>query len=286
MITVVIPAYNEQESVGRTVEEMRAALAAAGEREVDLVVVDDGSQDGTAAEAEAAGARVVSHPHNLGYGRSLKDGIAAGRYDTVLICDADGSYGLERLPELLAARARGFELVVGMREGYRESPLKALLRWALKLLVEFTTGRRIPDVNSGLRLFSRADSMPRFRHLSDTFSFTTSQTLAYLMSNQFVAYVPVAYRRRVGRSKVRLARDSLRTLQFICQAILIYNPVKLFLVLAAAAVGLGLVCLAAALLAPWPLGFGLAVGAALVALLLVGLGFVADLLRMLLGPSA
>ncbi len=285
MISVVLPAYNEQGAVAATLAELKTTLEAAVLTPLELVVVDDGSTDGTGAAAEAAGARVITHPQNIGYGRSLKDGIRAAQYDTIVICDADGSYPAEEIPAMVAEHRRGIQMVVGARRavGHSEGLFKGAMRFVLKSLVEFTAGRNIPDVNSGLRVFSKAEVTPYFRHLSDRFSFTTSQTLAYLLSHRTVLYRPIAYRPRIGKSKVNLFRDSLRTLQYISQAILIYNPIKLFLVLAAVAGLLGVGCLALGLFSPWRAGLECAVASALTSLLLVGLGFVTDTVRMLLG---
>lgn len=284
MISVVLPAFNEQGAIAATLAELKATLEDAGLTPFELVVVDDGSTDGSGAVAAAAGARVITHPQNTGYGRSLKDGIRAAQFDTIVICDADGSYPAEEIPAMVAEHRRGIQMVVGARRavGHREGLVKGLLRFILKSLVEFTAGRGIPDVNSGLRVFSRADILPFFRHLSDRFSFTTSQTLAYLLTHHTVVYRPISYRPRVGESKVNLWRDSLRTLQYISQAILIYNPIKLFLVLAAMAGVMGFGCLALGLLTPWRSGLECAVASALTSLLLVGLGFLTDTVRMLL----
>lgn len=284
MISVVLPAFNEQGAMAGTIAELAAMLEKAQLTPFEILVVDDGSTDGTGQEAEAAGARLISHPQNIGYGRSLKDGITAARYDIIVICDADGSYPAEEIPRMVAEHRRGIQMVVGARRavGHREGPFKSMLRFVLKSLVEFTAGRHIPDVNSGLRVFSRAEVMPYFRHLSDRFSFTTSQTLAYLLSHCSVVYLPIVYRPRIGKSKVNLWRDSLRTLQYISQAILIYNPIKLFLVLAGMAAILGVGCLTLGLLTPWRAGLAGAVASALTALVLVGLGFVTDAMRMLL----
>lgn len=284
MISVVLPAFNEQGAMASTIAELAAMLEKAQLTPFEILVVDDGSTDGTGREAEAAGARLISHPQNIGYGRSLKDGITAARYDTIVICDADGSYPAEEIPRMVAEHRRGIQMVVGARRavGHREGLFKSMLRFVLKSLVEFTAGRRIPDVNSGLRVFSRSEVMPYFRHLSDRFSFTTSQTLAYLLSHCSVVYLPIVYRPRIGKSKVNLLRDSLRTLQYISQAILIYNPIKLFLVLAGIAAILGVGCLTLGLLTPWRAGLAGAVASALTALVLVGLGFVTDAMRMLL----
>src|SRR5713101_1036682 len=97
MISVVIPALNEQDQIGETVTRVRAVLSADGFDAYEIVVVDDGSSDETGARAEQAGARVLRHPHNVGYGRSLKDGIRAARYETIVISDADGTYPIEAI---------------------------------------------------------------------------------------------------------------------------------------------------------------------------------------------
>jgi len=285
MISIVIPAYNEASAIGRTLDEVRAALATDGPSSYEIVVVDDGSSDRTGSVAAAAGARVISHPANAGYGRSLKDGIGAAQHETIVIIDADGTYPATAIPRLVTDLDRGFDLVVGARTGVRlrDSWLKAPLRRVLTFLVEFTTGREVPDVNSGLRAFRRSAIMPYFPQLCDTFSFTTSMTLAYLLTGRFVAHVPIDYLERVGTTKVRLFRDSLRTLQYIVQGIVYYNPVKMFLLLAGGAVAVGLT--AALLLALAGNGFAsfsIAVLAVLTAVLVFALGLVADLLRQIL----
>ena len=281
MISVVIPAFNEEASMRPTLERLRA-LPAFDNWEV--LVVDDGSSDRTSEVAAALGARVLRHPDNLGYGRALKTGIAAATHDTIVIMDADGTYDPGDIPRLVAAHAHGFDMVVGLRSDVhlKESSFKTGLRWVLTRLVEFTAGRRVPDVNSGLRVFSRATIQPYFGQLCDTFSFTTSQTLAYMMTARFVSFVPITYGTRHGRSKVRLFRDALRTLQYIVQSILYYNPIKLFL-LAAGFSALFTVALAivAVTVSTTTALIVLAIGSA-ASMLLFGLGLVADLLRQIM----
>ena len=159
MISVVIPAFNKAGAIRRTVEDVHAAL---GATEHEILVVDDGCTDATAEQAAAAGARVVPHLYNMGYGAALKTGIRAARFDTIAITDADGTYPNNELPRLISEMQRGFSMVVAARTGqhYRESVVKTPLRSVLKWLVEFTTGSRIPDVNSGLRVLSRTEVMP------------------------------------------------------------------------------------------------------------------------------
>ena len=238
-ISLVIPAYNEEDGILSTVAEAKAVLGGMAELGAwEIVVVDDGSADRTAEVlAGIEGVRVVRHPHNGGYGRALKSGMTAARYDTVVMTDADLTYPLDELPHMLALYKKGFDLVVGARTGreYRQTVIKAPLRSVLRWLVEYTTGRQILDINSGFRVLNKNTVANYFPHLCDTFSFTTSMTLSYMMTGRFVAYHPIPYRERIGKTKVRMLRDSLRTLQYIAQATVYYNPLKIFVLMAAIA---------------------------------------------------
>jgi glycosyltransferase involved in cell wall biosynthesis len=283
MISIVIPAYNEENSIGGTIEELRGVLSE-HDSELEVLVVDDGSEDATASVAAEHGATVVANPHNVGYGRALKRGIREARYDTICIIDADLTYPAAAIPELLAEFDKGFDMVVGERTGhhYQGSAIKGPLRKVLQMLVEFAASRKVPDANSGLRIFSRKTITPHLDHLSDVFSFTTSLTLAYMMTGLFVKFLPIDYHARVGATKVRLLKDSIRTLLFICRAIMYYNPLKIFLLFSfgcvlAAVVGFTL-ALATGLTAP----YYLSIGAILMAILMFGVGLVAELLRQIL----
>ena len=282
MITVVLPAFNEKEAIAETIRGIRSTLEQASIKSFEILVIDDGSADGTGALAESEGARVIRHPENIGYGRSLKDGIEAARNDTIVITDADGSYPVDRIPDLLREYEKGFDMVVGARQNHRDWFGKALMRRALRWLVEYTAGRRIPDVNSGLRVFSRRESIPHFNTLCDTFSFTTSLTLAYAMSSRFVAYVPIEYKARKGRSKIRLFSDSAKTLQYIIQTIIYHNPLKIFLLFSVICVLLATIGFVGSATLGLQSGFLLGIGGLLVALLVFSLGLLADLLKQIL----
>lgn len=284
MISLIIPALNEADGIAATIQVAQAVFAEAGWSDCEVVVVDDGSDDGTGAIAASLGARVVRHPVRAGYGRSLKDGITAARHDLVAIADADGTYPLDQLPRMVAEMDKGFDMVVGARTGkqYRESVIKAPLRMVLKFLVEFTAGRKIEDINSGLRVFRRSGIMPYFSHLCDTFSFTTSMTLAYLMTGKFITHLPIPYHQRIGKTKVRLFRDALVTMQYIVQAILYYNPIKLFIVMcgliwAVSALGLSLSGIFGI-----TAGYYVCVGGFLVSIVVFAIGLLADLLRQIM----
>jgi glycosyltransferase involved in cell wall biosynthesis len=287
MISVVVPALNERDAIQDTVRRAHAVFEHSGIGPYEIIVVDDGSSDDTGEIARTAGARVIRHPHNVGYGRSLKDGIIAATHDIIVISDADGSYPIEVIPDLVKIYCEGFDMVVGARTGtfYRESAIKSPLRWILKAIVEFTANRDIPDINSGLRVFSKTTSLTYFEQLSNTFSFTTSLTLAYMMNSKFVQYHGIEYHERVGRSKVRLLRDSIRTLQYILEVATYYNPLKIF--------GLfGFICLMMAMLS-FGLGvvlqlgsaFVLGVGAILLGILVFAMGLLAVLLKQIMNRA-
>lgn len=283
MISVVIPALNERGAIAETVERVRTVLS--GQQHVfEIVLVDDGSNDGTGELAKAAGARVLVHPHNVGYGRSLKDGIRAASYDTIVIADADGSYPIEDIPALLALYDKGFDMVVGARSGkhYRESVIKQPLRAVLKYIVEFTASRKIPDINSGLRVFDRRTALPFFNHVSDAFSFTTSLTLAYMMNSKFVTYHPIDYHERVGRSKVRLLRDSTRTLQYILEAATYYNPLKIFMFFSTVCLLLAVAAVVGGVVFQLTSAFLLGVGAILLGIMVMAMGLLATLLKQIM----
>ncbi|MFV0445777.1 MAG: glycosyltransferase family 2 protein [Planctomycetaceae bacterium] len=230
--TIVIPAYNEAGAIGGVIRQLQEVLHRDG-IEGEILVVVDGATDDTATEAKSAGARVIEHPRNAGYGRSLKTGILAATHDLIAITDADGTYPAERIPELLKLAER-FDMVVGERTGvhYQGTLAKQLGRIVFRWLSEFAAGQRIPDINSGLRVFRRSDIVPYFPVISAGFSFTTTCTLVYLLNGLFVEYRPVEYHQRHGQSKVHHLRDSLRALQIIVEAILRCNPIKMFLLLA------------------------------------------------------
>lgn len=237
-VSIVIPAFNEEAAIGPVLDAMQALLL-----DCEIIVVDDGSNDATARIARQHGARVIRHAVNRGYGRSMKDGIDAASSDIVVTSDADGTYPVDSIPILIAKFEEGFDMVVGARQGaaYRGSFFKMILRMILKTIVEFASGRRIPDVNSGFRVLRKSTAVPFFPDICDGFSFTTTLTLVFLLTNRAVEYVPVPYHSRVGTSKVRMLHDSLRTLQYITECIVRYNPLKLFLLLSIVTLLTGLI---------------------------------------------
>ena len=239
-VSFVIPAFNEEAAIPVVLESIQRVVKEQG-LEAECIVVDDGSTDQTAAVAASHGARVISIPMNVGYGTALKRGIEAAANSRIVITDADGSYPVDHTPELLK-RLERFDLVIGRRTGttYYRSLVTYPFRLAYLLLVWFVVGRRVPDPNSGFRAFRREAVQPV---MCAGFSFSTSMTTLFLLSGRTVDYVPIPYHRRIGKSKIRFVRDMLRTGQILCSVILLYNPIKLFVLLSGATglVGAGLV---------------------------------------------
>lgn len=241
-VSVVLPAYDEGEAVGRVVAALRNVLDRS-DLPHEVVVVDDGSTDDTAARAERAGARVLAHRGNRGYGAALKTGIRHARHPIVCIVDADLTYPVERIPELVRRLTDGpADMVVGDRSGSGSAIPRARrpAKWVIGRLGELVAGESIPDLNSGLRAFRRDIALQFFSLLPDGFSLTTTITLAMLSNGYLVEYVPVEYRPRVGRSKIRPVRDTLGFLELVLRIALYFAPLKVFVPLSATLMLIGL----------------------------------------------
>lgn len=228
-VSVVIPAYNEEKGIGPVLAELARTMKATGWR-YEIIVVDDGSSDTTAAVARESGVRVISHKANRGYGAALKSGIRAAAMPWILITDADGTYPSSAIPAILEATP-GHEMVVGARIGENvQGPiLRRPARWILRKLATYLSETDIPDLNSGLRIFRRDRAIQFFPILPRGFSFTTSITLALLCNDMQVAYLPIDYAHRTGRSKIRPIRDMVNFLLLIHRVVLYFNPLKIFL---------------------------------------------------------
>lgn len=230
-LTVIIPAYNEQDSVVGTVTQICRVLDEAG-GEFEVLVVDDRSTDATLErllDVEHPRLRVLRHGRNRGYGAALKTGILAARTPLIAITDADGTYPNQRIPEL-AARMGEQAMVVGARTGgnVHIPLLRRPPKWVIGVLANYLSQCRIPDLNSGLRVMRREVLLGYLHILPDGFSFTTTITLALLTRGEEVEFVPIDYAKRVGRSKIRPIRDTLNFVQLIIRTVLLFEPLRVF----------------------------------------------------------
>ena len=227
-VTVLVPAFNEEGAVGREVAEIRRVLVGAGIPH-EITVVDDGSTDETATRAVAAGARVLRHLENCGYGAALKTGIMAARHEILVITDADGTYPVDQIPNLLEA-LKVADMAVGARTGTNvQIPLiRRPAKWILGLVANLVAGQRIPDLNSGLRAFRRDTVEQYFSVLSNQFSFTTTVTLALLADGYRVTYHPIDYSVRIGKSKIT-PRHFMDFLVLVLRMAMLFQPLRVFL---------------------------------------------------------
>ncbi|ARJ66567.1 hypothetical protein WV31_13255 [Magnetospirillum sp. ME-1] len=281
-LSYLIPAYNEEHSIGTTIERLKSILSTL-DMPWEIVIINDGSRDGTLAAAQAHdGVRVVSHPTNIGYGSALKAGICAARHQWIGIVDADDTYDIEQIPTLVEQMRAGFDMVVAARSNVLDldRPVKRQFRRLLIAFLNLVIGARIEDPNSGFRIFTRDLAMTFFPFLCNTFSFTTSLTVFALGERYFVKYVPLPYFKRSGKSKVRHFRDSLRMMQLVLQGITFFNPIKFYLMMV---VGLlvGFLVPSAILLSQGagPLA-ALWFGFGAVSALMIGLGVLGDIIRI------
>lgn len=227
--TIIIPAYNEEDSIGPVVERVQAVMAESGLRH-QLLVVDDGSTDRTAEVVRARGVPVLHHPSNRGYGAAVKAGVRHAQHEVVVITDADGTYPAEEIPRLVELMAN-CDMVVGARVGDEvQIPLaRRPAKWFINALANYFARTRIPDLNSGLRAFRKSVALRFYPILPDGFSLTTTITLAMLANGYLVEYVPISYHRRVGRSKIRPVHDTVGFILLIIRTTTYYAPLRVFL---------------------------------------------------------
>lgn len=220
----------------------------------------------------------------MGYGFSLKRGILAAKNETIVMTDADATYPFSSVPEMLEKKKEGFDLVVGARTGkyYRQSLFKSILRRLLKRLVEIVSEKKIKDINSGLRVFDKSLVTQYFPRICNTFSFTTSQTLAYLMNNHFVCYVDIDYNKRINKSKIKLIRDSIKSLKYILESCIYYNPLKIFTMLSIMCIILSIIGFLCSHFLHINAGYILGIGGLLVSLVVFSLGLLAVLLKQIM----
>ena len=241
-VTVVIPAFNEEKAVADVVGEVRKVLKRARVPH-EVVVVDDGSRDHTAARAQKAGARVVSMGENRGYGASIKAGMREAKTNLIAITDADGTYPAGELPELLKM-VETADMAVGARvkAGAAIPSLRRFPKWLLGKWANYLADRKIPDLNSGLRVFKK-NIAARYEGLCPNgFSFTTTITLALECHGYIVKYRPISYAPRVGESKIRPFRDTFNFFSLVLRVVMYFKPLKIFIPLSAIILvsGLGL----------------------------------------------
>ncbi len=234
-VTVLIPGYNEEGIIGETVLKIRKIYP-----EFEVLVIDDGSVDGTMQEAMDAGATVWPHPYNIGNGAAVKTGIRLARGEWIIMMDGDGQHAPEDIAKLLKYKNR-YDMVVGART--KESATSKHRDFANKMynwFASYVTKFRIEDLTSGFRLV-RTETAKQFIYLlPNTFSYPTTLTMAYLRSGRSIKYVPIQTRSRHGRSKIKLMSDGTRFFLIITKIATLFSPLRVFLPISLALFLIGL----------------------------------------------
>jgi glycosyltransferase involved in cell wall biosynthesis len=223
-LSIILPAKNEAAGLRLVLPGLRARFP-----DAEVIVVDDGSSDDTAAVARDHGAVVLGAPYSMGNGAAIKRGARAATGDVLVFMDADGQHDPALIPRLLDTLAEGYDMVVGARDGSGQANAgRGLANAFYNRLASWMTGHRIADLTSGFRVV-RAERFRQFLHLlPNGFSYPTTSTMAFFRSAYPVAYVPVPVAARIGKSHIRPIRDGLRFLLIIFRIATLYSPLKLF----------------------------------------------------------
>jgi glycosyltransferase involved in cell wall biosynthesis len=225
---VVIPAYNEEDIIGQVVRSVRKELEAQ-DREFEVLVIDDGSTDHTAREAEGAGACVLRHAYNVGNGAAVKRGIRHATGEVIVLMDGDGQHAATDIPRFLEAIGP-HQMVVGSRTDESEGSWhRDLANKVYSALASYVVGHRVDDLTSGFRAVDAAIAKSIVYLLPNGFSYPSTMTIALFRSGHTVRYLPIKASARIGKSKIRLLRDGLGFLLIVIRIGTFFAPMRLFL---------------------------------------------------------
>lgn len=229
-VSVILPAFNEGRVIGKVLEGIRSVAPA--DDAWELIVVDDGSDDGTGDIAEAAGARVVRHPYNKGNGAAVKSGLRAARGIYICLLDADGQHDPKFIARMLR-RLESYDLVIGTRsKGAGGGLVRRFGNFLYTRLASYLSRREIPDVTSGFRAARRAPMMEFVPLYPNGFSYPITSTLAFIKAGYSVAFEPIDVYRRVGTSKIRILRDGAKFFLIALRIVMLFSPLRIFLPIA------------------------------------------------------
>lgn len=236
-LTILIPAFNEAETIGTVLAQLRALYPSS-----EILVVDDGSTDDTSALARAHDVRIVRHPYNKGNGASIKTGLRNATRDLVIIFDADGQHDTQDI-EKLVDQIGEYDLVVGARDENSQTDFgRRLYHHVLNMLATYLSGMQVPDATSGFRVARRAELMQFIHLLPNGFSTPVTTSLAFIKAGYSVKFVPTTMlKRQGGVSKIKPVRDGSRFIIIAFRMSTMFAPMKLFLPVSGALIAIGLV---------------------------------------------
>jgi len=232
-LSVIIPVYNEELGLEKTIQEIKSALKKSSASHSEIISVNDGSTDKSLSVLKRLKKQkkintLISHQTNKGYGAALKTGILQSRYPWIMIIDADSTYPTNSIPKLVK-ETQNFNMVVGARITKNvKIPLTRIVpKKIISIVANLLTGEKIPDINSGMRIFKKDLAFEFWHLLPNKFSFTTTITLASHLKKYDVKYIPINYHKRVGKSSIK-ASDFLYFITLIIRLVVYFNPLKFF----------------------------------------------------------
>jgi glycosyltransferase involved in cell wall biosynthesis len=232
LISIIIPMYNECEAIGHDLEQVTTVMDACG-RPYEIIVVDDGSTDGSAdVVRQWAGVQLLQHPFNRGTGAARTTGLRVAQGDIVVMTDADGTYPNQDIPRMVAMlEEQNADMIIGARQReagtfrWLRSPAKNFIR----MLAVYLVHQPIPDLNSGMRAFRRQVALRYLRYLPTTHSWVSTITLAMMNNGHLVCWMPIDYYPRIGKSKFHPITDTYNYLTLVVRTVMYFNPLRVFL---------------------------------------------------------
>ena len=237
--SIVVPCYNEANAVAQTVEEISQTLKEWNNEKdtilsFEMIFINDGSKDETSTELSKLtekykSLKLIDSKVNCGYGASLKKGILASKYDSIVITDADGTYPNERIPELVKGLEKN-DMVIGARIGKNVQipTLRRPVKWLLLKYARWMSKSDIKDLNSGLRAMRKDQILKFWNMLPNAFSFTSTITLAMHIEGLNVSYLPIDYHARIGNSSIKPIQDTLRFFSLVLRTVMYFKPLQVF----------------------------------------------------------
>lgn len=225
-VAIIIPAYNEVTAICSVVGELRRLYP-----HYEIIVIDDGSTDGTAYAIAKHDCIIIRHEFNKGYGASWKTGVKSTQKEIVVFFDGDGQFIPADVSSLLDKMQEiNADMVSGVRMGNSNFPLSRRPgKWLLKRLACLLLNKEILDINCGLRAFRRKTLIKYLHLLPDGFSATTTSLMLFQAQSFVVGFVPIVTNKRIGTSTVRIMRDGFNTLMLMLRMIALFNPLRVFL---------------------------------------------------------
>lgn len=224
-VSVIIPVYNEADNIVGVIDRLISVVG----REAEIIVVDDGSTDGSGELIASKGVKVIRHPYNKGNGSAVKTGIRNATRDILILMDGDGQHKPEDIPKLLE-KIGEYDMVIGARtfQSAQSAP-RFTYNKMLNFVAGYLTGHKVKDLTSGFRAIKRELAKKFLYLLPNTFSYPSTITVAMIKAGYSVGFVPLVFEARKGNSKIRPIQDGLRFLMIVLRISTLFAPIRVFL---------------------------------------------------------